>query len=487
MRVLPAWHDALLVWVAFFALIVSGCATAPLSSEESKTARSAGADASPSVQMPHAPFPRIKAPNELAIATIDVGQGFCVLILCPAPSLPILYDCGSSGSTVLGSAAQKISAQSQIAGLLAANGYVGANHVATLGALVTSHSDRDHYNWLPDVAPLAGSATGAVTFQYQAVLYSGQLGDYTLNNYVQSVAKTANAVLAKPGEEYHTGRPMNMPKPLTNNTWPIETALSCGDPNQGQYATILSVNARNPDKPNDPNPRSVVLRIQNGENAVIIGGDAEGPTYGTIYSIYQLTNPPTQSNPAAGYDSPALKATLLLAAHHGADTNQSADGLWAYLVNPGAIVFSAGTYKGYYHPRCTTLATYVNDPGPPYVHNNTPWRLLMSQFNGNAWCASESACAAFYGARANYVTALGSLGRPLPICCGVRYQGYYLPSITQMGFSTWVNGSIYARIPPSGPAFFECPDATGGTNNCSLPRSQFAQQVVCQTATGEEE
>lgn len=420
-----------------------------------------------------------RASNLLTVATIDVGQGFCVLILCPSPSRPILYDCGSSGATIMGPHQKEYAADKILNAVISAGAVDPNTGVATLGALVTSHSDKDHYNLLPFVAPLSGTSNQGVTFAYQRILYSGVLTDYTENDYVQKVAATPNIVSVLPtaGAEYHTGRASGQSAPLVDNIWPVETRLECGDPNKGQYATVLSVNTINPSKPNDPNPRSVVLRVQNGANSVILGGDAEIATYQSIYRAYQLTSVPSPSNPA-GFDSPALNTTLLLAPHHGAITNESADGLWAYLVNPRTVVFSAGLYQQYFHPQCETLDTYINDPGPPYVHNNTGWRLAMSGQIGA--CGGNTACAQFYSRRANYPTSIFPLNNTLPLCCGASGQrAYTIQSSAQAAFSTWINGSIYMQIPASGPPMPFCPDSMNGTGDCGLPRVQFTEGVQC--------
>lgn len=462
--------------------------------------------ASTSGPSPDAPTP---ANTQLKVHVLDVGQGFCILIECPAPDKPILYDCGSSGGAVIAARANQPLVKQRLAELLQAGGYI-VNGKAQLQALVVSHSDKDHYNWLPFVAPLpaALSWTDMFTvmpddaeplypeaptpptgpfFNFDKVLYSGLLSDYNLNKYVQTVAATpgVTTVLATPGSPYRTGRTVGMAAPLINNQWPVESKLTCGQAS-GQGLTILSVNVPDPSQPTDPNPKSVVLRIENGTSAFVVAGDAELSTFNGIINDYALTSAPNPAKrpPYKGMDSTALNTSLLIAPHHGASTKGSADGLWAYLVNPKMVIFSAGSYGGYFHPRCATLNTYARQvTSTGVIPNNKVWRDAMTA-QGENDCQTEPGCEAYYETtRAGYLAQILPISPSQQLCCGPYPTGWQQQTVNNAAYSTWVNGSISTMLVSTGGIQAVCTDSSGSgpnTGSCNLPRNRFARALACQ-------
>jgi hypothetical protein len=80
-----------------------------------------------------------------------------------------------------------------------------------------------------------------------------------------------------------------------------------------------------------------MLLIEYGEFTAILAGDAEGVT--EAQAVTNFAND--------------LKASVLAAAHHGSNSNQSNSADWITAVSPDVVVFSAGKLFG--HPRCTAL------------------------------------------------------------------------------------------------------------------------------------
>lgn len=102
----------------------------------------------------------------------------------------------------------------------------------------------------------------------------------------------------------------------------------------------------------DANNNSAVVKVSYKGKSMIFPGDIGG--YGTIRMLL--------SNPAGGpgHAPPAdlLKADVLLASHHGAETERANDSLWTLRTDPSYVVVSAGKNLGYLHPRFSSIFTF---------------------------------------------------------------------------------------------------------------------------------
>ncbi len=95
----------------------------------------------------------------------------------------------------------------------------------------------------------------------------------------------------------------------------------------------------------DTNINSAVVRLSIAGNNILIMGDATGDTTDKI--LEDISNPES------------LKTILLVAGHHGADTDNTNHITWAAVTEPQHVALSTGFNKGYKHPTLTAVANYL--------------------------------------------------------------------------------------------------------------------------------
>lgn len=95
----------------------------------------------------------------------------------------------------------------------------------------------------------------------------------------------------------------------------------------------------------DTNTNSAVVRLSISGSNIIVMGDATGVTTEKILDNIS--------------DSTLLKAELLIAGHHGAETEDTNHITWAAVTEPKRVVLSSGFNKGYKHPTLTAVAHYL--------------------------------------------------------------------------------------------------------------------------------
>ena len=115
-----------------------------------------------------------------------------------------------------------------------------------------------------------------------------------------------------------------------------------------------------PKKPDDTNPRSVVLGIKYGTFEALLPGDAEGTT-----EAKALAN----SNRLRNFGSESVAGTidLFAAAHHGADTHDSNSLDWVRQAAARVAIFSSGA-KG------------KSGPGKPWMKFGHPKAMIVGRF-----------------------------------------------------------------------------------------------------------
>jgi hypothetical protein len=104
-----------------------------------------------------------------------------------------------------------------------------------------------------------------------------------------------------------------------------------------------------------------------GSHTVILTGDATGETTQNIIS-----------NPAL---KPFLKASILQAAHHGADSEKSNNQEWLSAVEPQIFVMSAGERSDYLHPRAAVIEAALCTPR---LRNTGAYHLLQYYDDGKS-------------------------------------------------------------------------------------------------------
>lgn len=212
-------------------------------------------------------------PGHLWVTVLDVGQGLSVLLQTHQHDL--LYDTGArfSSGFDLGEAV--------VHPALMALG------VRKLDTLLLSHADNDH----------AGGAPFVVAHLPVAQVLAGQHADIE----------------------------------------PVLQAQPCIPGDHWEWDGVRFEVVYSPPPPAPPNEQSCVLRVVNGDSAVLLPGDLG------IRGEYQMLDRP-------------LTAGLLLAPHHGSRSSSS----YAFIraVNPHWVVFSAGRHSQYGHPHPLVVERY---------------------------------------------------------------------------------------------------------------------------------
>lgn len=93
----------------------------------------------------------------------------------------------------------------------------------------------------------------------------------------------------------------------------------------------------------EDNNSSCVIKIDNGDQSILLTGDIEAATEALLVQQY----------------GPALKSSVLLSPHHGSQTSSTENFLKA--VSPKMAVISSGKYNVYHLPSKSTLTRYKDD------------------------------------------------------------------------------------------------------------------------------
>lgn len=217
--------------------------------------------------------------GELKVHFLNVGQGLSVLVQSEGQTL--IYDGGDrkTSSFVVS--------------------YLKEQQVESIDYLVSSHYDSDH---------MAGLIGCLKAFDVKNVISSDYVHDSQL--YTSFV----NAVEDKG---------LQMQHPSVGTTFQFGSASF----------EILAPSSINP---SDSNNNSVAIKVTNGNNSIVLTGDAESPSEAAMCS--------------SGID---LSCDVLVLGHHGSATATSWDFLQATI--PEYAVVSCGTDNQYGHPDKDTM------------------------------------------------------------------------------------------------------------------------------------
>ncbi len=246
----------------------------------------------------------------LKVAVFNVGQGNCTVIT--APNQPtLIVDAGSSqfprdanGKILNDSILEEIKEHIQT--------NAGNNQLA----VIISHPDIDHGNWINDiVSPLIDEE-----FEVTALL-GGTREDYQARK--KRLWPFIKALEDKCQEHEFTFQYCDQ----------VENIKEFCTEHMPAYCSILS--AKHDAKDND---KSIVMKISYEDFSFLLPGDATKSITDTIRKSI-------------------IKSDMLMLAHHGAARDGCTTIQLLRKVNPGAIIASSGMNKGYKHVPGITVAT----------------------------------------------------------------------------------------------------------------------------------
>jgi beta-lactamase superfamily II metal-dependent hydrolase len=260
----------------------------------------------------------------MRVSFFDVGQGHCTVVSIPG-HCPLLVDAGSLGLRGDNDNERGKFKKKRIGEITKAIADSLLPQDNPELKVIVSHGDEDHCNWVQDITK--GRYAGK--FLRLQFLLGGDKGDYSkklkgFTNYAEKFrANTGGRLYVCDYAERESFIPF-----------------------ENEYIKVLSA-IREPED-EDKNTKSIVLRIVYGFHMVILTGDATGETTQDIIKDPALL--------------PLLKASILQAAHHGADSEGSNNQKWLSAVEPQFFVMSAGERSDYLHPRAAVIESALCTP-----------------------------------------------------------------------------------------------------------------------------
>lgn len=242
--------------------------------------------------------------DELRLHFLNIGAGTCTVVECPgANASPMVVDCGSTGAT-------DVDMSRDEAGTYVRN--VLSQHQAAPN-VVLSHGDEDHYGHI--ASALAGLTVASIW-------QGGDPNEYTSNLFPGWLAdqQSRGAVIHR-----------NFSPHFHHDRQPLGDDLSCGS--ASTFVLTANTGSRK-------NAQSLMLMIEYEDFTAIFTGDAEGQT---------------EAQAMANYDN-GIRATLMTASHHGANTHGSNSQTWAESTAPAVLISSAG--NKFSHPRCEATSRF---------------------------------------------------------------------------------------------------------------------------------
>ena len=253
--------------------------------------------------------------SKLSIVAADVGAGNCIAVQCPGSTDALLMDCGTVEGLYPAPKPAIIDPRAERAKQVMQPFLSGRNV-----RVVVTHPHADHLIFVPVVLE---------NVAVKGVWLGGYANDYGDRQDLDA--------------KYHFGAWLQARKDehvLTFTNYPTgyhtaataEPKLKCGNAS----VRILTVN-----NGGSPNSRSLVTLLSFGNFKAIFPGDAEGSTEAAV-----LQN----------FAAEVQDTSVLFAAHHGADTQQSNGTSWVSALRAQHVVYSSGTL--YSHPNCESVDRY---------------------------------------------------------------------------------------------------------------------------------
>ncbi len=239
--------------------------------------------------------------KEPALAFFDVGQGSCTV--CRDYNHAVIIDAGSLQL----SHRPKGSKQRQIEKI------VEFMSTAKNILIIVSHGDKDHYNWIPEIARKLPESKKI------KLLLGGTENDYPAEQ-PKALRALKNLIDLKQRVKGKYVSEFESQKELRKYIEP--------------FIQLISASV---DEKVDKNDHSVVLKLNNNFSA-LIPGDVTGKL------LQQLTD--------LGI---SINSSIASAPHHGSSKHDSNSKSFLEAVNLQWLIISAGLHKGYYHPHGSSV------------------------------------------------------------------------------------------------------------------------------------
>ena len=240
---------------------------------------------------------------------LPVGQGDCTIIRCPGSTEKIVVvDCGSSGGNRF--TPQQVEYYLRLV----------INQVV---AIIITHPDRDHFNYLPSINWNKGNI--------QAVIIGGTLQDYykptspdfdKIYKWLQEFQNQGKLQLINNGQSCIGNCPVYNFCGLSNTQFDILAA---------------NVGTRS-------NEKSIVMKVSHDQFSMLLAGDVEGSAATSIANTLGAR----------------LQSTVYKIAHHGASRLANSV-TWLTPIKPySAFASSAYNFGNCRHPRCEAIRRIEN-------------------------------------------------------------------------------------------------------------------------------
>ncbi len=262
----------------------------------------------------------VSADKRMEVHFLNVGQGDCILILCPNGKR-ILVDGGSSTKKFDPSPAKDYLVKQ-----------LGSQQ--RIDALVITHPDKDHYNILPDILE---------DIDIGHIYLTGKPNEYrvaNVNQWLREFPASDRTILT--AKKFNTKPPKKL-----------------GDFGEAQVV-VLAANVDGTGSYSETNTRSIVLKVSFGTIDILLAGDATLDTEADILERVALS---------------ALDVECLKVGHHGSRTSTGVD--WVKAVKPEVAVVLAGE-KIYGHPTHETIQRLE-----PFTATADPHRFVYYEKKGS--------------------------------------------------------------------------------------------------------
>lgn len=292
-------------------------------------------------------FSRLTQPANFKVIVKNVGQGSCSILKNQFSGETVIVDAGSSSNAPFGFEERIV----EDLGEASVNADFPSSDENLI--VVISHTDQDHLNRFHKIF----GKNAKLFFRLSRVLLGDHLANYYKSSDAKEFLRTVVGNLRNPAIQAVS---LSHDTPITSaiikadveddslftddtyrgyrENFPIEGFLNPIQRDAHHFLEILSMNAGEDTKDlMDENANSAIVRLCiNGRN-ILIMGDATGLTTRRILLKSENRD--------------QLRAALLIASHHGAESGEANSGLWLSFTRPQRVAISAGYRIDYCHPR----------------------------------------------------------------------------------------------------------------------------------------